>query len=97
MTEHYDRSWNRLPGHSTSPHVATATAVGGTQIIKGSGPMTTRAPGSNAPPRNREKKALNRLEALTANYVAKGMTEEDARQRALDAMRDNPRRDWRAG
>ncbi len=59
--------------------------------------MTTRAPGSNAPPRNREKKALTRLEELTANYVAKGMTEEDARQRAQKEMRDNTRGDWRAG
>lgn len=59
--------------------------------------MTTRAPGSNAPLHSRDKKALKRLEELTANYVAEGMTEEDAKQRAQKEMRDNPRGDWRAG
>ncbi len=59
--------------------------------------MTARAPGSNAPLHNREKKALKRREELTAKYVAGGMTEEDAKQRAQNEMRDNPRRDWRTG
>ncbi len=58
--------------------------------------MTTRAPGSNAPLRNGEKKALKLIGELTAKYMAEGLTEEDAKQRALDAVRDNPRRDWRA-
>ena len=59
--------------------------------------MTTRAPGSNAPLRNREKKGLKRLEELTAKYAGEGMTEEDAKQRAQKDMRNNPRGDWRAG
>ena len=57
--------------------------------------MTARAPGSNAPPRNREEKALKRLKELTAQYVIKGMPEKKARQRAQIEMRTNPRADWR--
>ena len=59
--------------------------------------MTTRAPGSNAPLHNREKKALKHLRELTAKYMTEGMTEKDAKQRAQKDMRNNPRGDWRAG
>ncbi len=57
--------------------------------------MTTHAPGSNAPLHGRDKKALKRLEELTEMYVAEGMAKDDAKQRARDEMRNNPRRDWR--
>ena len=57
--------------------------------------MTTHAPGSNAPLHNRERKALKRREELTAQYVAEGMTEENAKLRAQNEMRDNARGDWR--
>ena len=35
------------------------------------------------------------LEELTKQYQSGGMTLEAARQRAMDVMRDDPRRDWR--
>lgn len=57
--------------------------------------MTAPAPRSNAPLRSGVKKALKHLEVLTEKYVAEGMSEEDARQRAQKEMRDNPRKDWR--
>jgi hypothetical protein len=36
-----------------------------------------------------------RLEALTKKYQAAGMPLEEARQRARNELRDNPRKDWR--
>ena len=59
--------------------------------------MTVRAPGTNAPLNRREQNALKRLDNLTAKYLAEGMTKADARQRAQDELRANPRKDWRAG
>lgn len=59
--------------------------------------MTARTPKSNSPLHRRERKALKRLEELTAKYVAEGMTEGDAKRRAQGEMRDNQRGDWRAG
>ena len=59
--------------------------------------MTVSAPGSNAHLRNRDEKALKRLEKLTEQYVADGMPEKKARQRAQVEMRDNSRKDWRGG
>ena len=59
--------------------------------------MTARAPGSNAHLRDRDEKALKRLKKLTAQYVADGMPEKKARQRAQIEMRDNSRKDWRGG
>jgi len=59
--------------------------------------MTVRAPGSNAPLRRREQKAVKRLAELTAKYVAEGMSEADAKKRAQEEVRENPRKDWRAG
>jgi hypothetical protein len=41
--------------------------------------------------------AEKRLEMLTQRYQSEGMSAQDARQRARDEMRDNPRRDWRQG
>jgi hypothetical protein len=48
-------------------------------------------------PTGRAVGALARLEALTKKYQDQGMTLEAARQRAIDEMRDNTRRDWREG
>lgn len=59
--------------------------------------MSVRAPGSNAPLRRRTKKGLERLKKLTSKYVAEGMPEAEAKTRAQAELRDNPRRDWRAG
>ena len=45
----------------------------------------------------REAGAQMRLEELTEKYQADGMSAQEARQRARDVMRDNPKRDWRRG
>jgi len=45
----------------------------------------------------RTTKALKRLADLTEKYIVEGLTEQDAKKRALDEMRDNGRHDWRAG
>jgi hypothetical protein len=42
-------------------------------------------------------KAQERLDALTQKYQAEGMAAQDARQRAREELRSNPRRDWRGG
>ncbi len=44
-----------------------------------------------------ELQAMQRLDTLTKTYQAEGMSPQDARQRALDELRNNPRRDWRRG
>ena len=36
---------------------------------------------------------MQRLDTLTKTYQAEGMSPQDARQRALDELRNNPRRD----
>jgi hypothetical protein len=59
--------------------------------------MGARAFGSNSQPRREEKKALKRRKELAAKYMANGMTEEAANQRAQLDMRDNSRRNWRKG
>ena len=59
--------------------------------------MTARAEGSNAPIRRRTEKAGKRLKMLMAKYEAEGMISEEAKERAVAEMRDNPRQDWRAG
>jgi hypothetical protein len=41
--------------------------------------------------------AQQRLDTLAERYQSEGMSAEDARQRARDEMRNNPRRDWRHG
>lgn len=46
---------------------------------------------------NRTNKALKRLEKLTEQYEAQGLSKEEAKKRALETMRDNGRGDWRAG
>jgi hypothetical protein len=45
----------------------------------------------------REIKAKKRMDILVQKYVAEGMPENAARDRARKEMRDNPRGDWRAG
>jgi hypothetical protein len=45
----------------------------------------------------REVGAQVRLEQLAEEYIAEGMTPENARNRAREVMRDNPKRDWRRG
>jgi hypothetical protein len=48
-------------------------------------------------PTGRDVTALARLDELTKEYVAGGMDEVAARQRARAEMRDNNRGDWRRG
>jgi hypothetical protein len=48
-------------------------------------------------PTGRAKDALERLEKLTRKYETEGLPPEEARQRAIMEMRQNPRMDWRAG
>ena len=45
----------------------------------------------------REMKAQARRDDLIKKYQLEGMPLEAARQRAIDEMRDNPKRDWRRG
>lgn len=44
----------------------------------------------------RAKQATRKLEDLVRQYVAEGMSEDLAREKALATMRDNGRGDWRA-
>jgi hypothetical protein len=53
-------------------------------------PQTGRIGGRAAP-------AEFRLERLTKKYQDEGLPLEEARQRARNEMRDNPRGDWRGG
>jgi hypothetical protein len=48
-------------------------------------------------PTGREVAAMHRLQVLTERYIAEGLTPADARTRAREELRANPRRDWRAG
>lgn len=45
----------------------------------------------------RLKKASERLDALAKKYEAEGLEPEKAKDRATKEMRDNGRKDWRAG
>jgi hypothetical protein len=45
----------------------------------------------------REVQAMHRLQVLTERYIAEGLTPADARTRAREELRANPRRDWRGG
>jgi hypothetical protein len=45
----------------------------------------------------REIKANKRLEKRIAELEATGLSRAAARKKARDEMRDNPRKDWRAG
>jgi len=47
-------------------------------------------------PSGREINALKRRDDLTEQYIAEGADPGSARQKALDVMRNNPRKDWRA-
>jgi hypothetical protein len=46
-------------------------------------------------PTGREVQAMHRLQTLTDRYIAEGLTPADARTRAREELRANPRRDWR--
>jgi hypothetical protein len=59
--------------------------------------MTARSPGTNAPLLRRTAQALKRRELLIAQYIAEGMTEDEASERAQAEMRDNDKGDWRRG
>ena len=59
--------------------------------------MTVRASGTNSPLRRRTSKALARRAELVAKYVAEGMDEEAATERAQREMRENDKGDWRRG
>jgi len=48
-------------------------------------------------PSNRTEKALRRRAQLIARLEAEGLSPEEAKQRAMETMRDNPRGDWRNG
>jgi hypothetical protein len=48
-------------------------------------------------PTGREVAAMHRLQVLTDRYIAQGLTPADARTRAREELRANPRRDWRGG
>jgi len=48
-------------------------------------------------PTGREVQAMHQLQVLTERYMAEGLTPADARTRAREELRANPRRDWRAG
>ena len=44
-------------------------------------------------PTGREVQAMHRLQVLTERYIAEGLTPADARPRAREELRANPRRD----
>jgi hypothetical protein len=49
-------------------------------------------------PRKRTRKALDRKKVLVDKYIAEGLSEADAEDRARREMRDaDPKRDWRRG
>lgn len=48
-------------------------------------------------PSGREINALKRRDDLTEQYIAEGADPGSARQKALDVVRNNPRKDWGAG
>jgi hypothetical protein len=48
-------------------------------------------------PTGREVQAMHRLQTLTDCYIAEGLTPADARTRAREELRANPRKDWRGG
>ena len=59
--------------------------------------MTVRSTGTSAPPRRRTTKALERKAALIEQYVAEGLSHDEATERAQNEMRDNAKGDWRRG
>ena len=48
-------------------------------------------------PTGREVQAMHRLQVLTERFIAEGLTPADARTRAREELRANPRKDWRGG
>jgi hypothetical protein len=48
-------------------------------------------------PTGREVQAMHRLQVLEERYIAEGLTPADARTRAREELRANPRKDWRGG
>ena len=69
---------------------AYGTKSSGRKCKKAYNPQTGRLTG-------RAVGAQERLEKLTAKYMAEGMSASDARNRAREEMRANGRKDWRAG
>jgi hypothetical protein len=45
-------------------------------------------------PTGREVQAMHRLQVLTERYIGEGLTPADARTRATEELRANPRRDY---
>jgi hypothetical protein len=52
---------------------------------------------SDSPQTGRELQALQRLDTLTKKYQSEGISPQDARQRALDELRNSARTDRRKG
>jgi hypothetical protein len=63
---------------------------------KKSAPKAKRYNPQTGKPTGRTIGALERLDKLTAKYVAEGMSAPEAKAKAQAEMRDNNRRDWRA-
>ena len=51
--------------------------------------MTVRASGSNAPLHRKDKARMAMVERLTAKFIAEGMPEADAKERAHREARDD--------
>ena len=59
--------------------------------------MGPRAPGTNNPLRRRDKRALVERDRLIEQYMAEGLSREEAIDRAQAEMRNNPKGDWHRG
>jgi hypothetical protein len=60
--------------------------------------MTGNAPGTNHPLRRRARAAEKRLAELASKIAQEeGISIDEAKERAREVMRDNPRGDYRAG
>ena len=57
--------------------------------------MTPRATATGSPLRSRARKALKRVEELAERYQAEGLSPEEAKSKAYEVLRDNPKGDWR--
>jgi hypothetical protein len=78
------KTTNKKMAHKTKPKIARKTKAKSYSLQTGR-------------PTGRELQALQRLDTLTKKYQADGISPQDARQRALDELRNDPRRDWRKG
>jgi hypothetical protein len=73
--------------NKTTKKVAHKTKAKVARQTKAKSPKTGRITGQ-------QRQSLQRLDPLTKKYQAEGMSPEDARQRAYNELRNNPRRDW---